>query len=558
MRAVRRRLPPRGRARSFALTRGSDFAPHWSAQHCGTRTFAPVESTLRHISFRRLGTSDVHQRFLDDDRELCAVLGKRARSLDELLKRAPTGAGRLVPRESLVRAFTAYAERHGAPPAVLANCKRLADPKVQVVITGQQPGLLGGPLFNLHKVATAIRLCREIEAANTGVQAVPVFWNHSDDHDLEEANRLFLVNSAQEVQRFRLEIDRAGSPLCRVNCGRELERVLAEIDPLLPQTESRAWALDIFRPRHPDETLAAAQARLMFELFGHHGLLVIEPRDLPDEAFPPLERWWAQSNKIRDVVRTTCDELSDLGVDVTMDPAATMMFEITSDRRQPMGDAETFTHGRNLSPGALLRPLWQDACLPTIAFVVGPGELAYLSVVAPLYRTLGVPQPLFVPRASLTLVEPSMQRILSKLSLDLTDLGESPEKLAERVAGGDRDGVESQLDDLLANVRAGLEKIGSQVADLDSSMLASIDRVRSKTTEELERLGQKLRSARQNREGTGLRQIKRLCANLKPRGRPQERVLGPLSFLVAHGKELGDKIVEAADPFTVEHGVLEL
>ena len=48
---------------------------------------------------------------------------------------------------------------------------------------------------------------------NPGMRCVPVFWNHSDDHDLEEANRLFLVNGSQEVQRFRLELDRSGAPL---------------------------------------------------------------------------------------------------------------------------------------------------------------------------------------------------------------------------------------------------------------------------------------------------------------------------------------------------------
>ena len=80
-----------------------------------------VGSTLRHISFRRLGTSDVHQRFLDDDRELGSFLGKRAKNVTELLRRAPTAASRAVPREALAKAFRSYAERHGAPARVLAN-----------------------------------------------------------------------------------------------------------------------------------------------------------------------------------------------------------------------------------------------------------------------------------------------------------------------------------------------------------------------------------------------------------------------------------------------------
>jgi uncharacterized protein YllA (UPF0747 family) len=515
-------------------------------------------STLRHISFRRLGTSDVHQRYLEDDRELGGFLGKRPRNVQELLRRAPTAAGRLVPREQLAAAFAAYAQRFGAPAPVLQNAQALADPAVQVVVTGQQPGLVGGPLFNLFKVATAIKLCRDIEQQNPGMRCVPVFWNHSDDHDLEEANRLFLVNQNHEVQRFRLDLDRSGAALRTIRCGREVQKVLEEIDPLLPQSEFREWAVDLFRPRHPDETLGDSVARLMFSLFGEHGLLIVEPRDLPAEAFAPLERWWGQANAIRDAVRQTCDELSDLGVDLTMDPAATMMFEMVGDRRQPLADGEKFGHATDLSPGALLRPLWQDACLPTIGFVVGPGELSYLSVAAPLYRTLGVPQPAFVPRASLTLVEPSLLRILTKFGWDLPDLEQPPEKLLERVQGDDAGGVEDEVDDLAARVQGTLDQIGQRLANLDSSLLSAVDRARTKCAEELGKLAQKLRAARQNRAGTGLRQVRRLCANLRPRGRLQERVLGPLTFLVAHGQSLGTSLIEAADPFAVEHGVLEL
>jgi len=518
-----------------------------------------VTSTLRHISFRRLGTSEVHQRFLEDDRDLGGFLGMRARSVAELVRRAPTGAGRLLPRDLLVKALRAYAQKHGAPPEVLASAEALLDPNVHVVVTGQQPGLLGGPLFTFHKVATAIRLCRELNAQPGGPRVVPLFWNHSDDHDLDEANRLFLVNQQQEVQRFRLDLQRTSEPLRGVGIGREMEKVLAELDPLLPQTEFREQVLALCKPRHPDETLGDQQARLLFEAFGRHGLLVIEPRDLPPEAFEPLTKWWAKSNEIRDKVKQTCDDLADVGVDVTLDPSTTMMFQLAGGQREPLADGEEAGRAQDLSPGVLLRPLWQDACLPTIAFVVGPGELAYLCAVAPLYRLLGVPMPVFVPRASLTLVEPSLQRLLTRFSLDLPDLDQGPEKLAEKLLQSD-DGndVEDALDELQAKVRASLDGLTAKLTALDASMLSALDRARTKSLEEIERLQQKVRNARQNREGTGIKQLRRLCNSLRPRNRPQERVLGPIAYLNSFGPGLADALIDAADPFRVEHGVLEL
>lgn len=518
-----------------------------------------MTSTLRHISFRRLGTSAVHQRFLEDDRDLGDFLGMRAHSVEELLKRAPTGANRVIPREQLVESLLAYAQRHDAPPEVLANAEALLDPETHVIVTGQQPGLLGGPLFCFHKAATAIRLCREIEAQG-GPKVVPLFWNHSDDHDLEEANRAFLVNQHQEVQRFRLDLNRHNEALRKIHVGRDVEQLLEEIAPLLPQTEFHENLMATLKPRHPDEALGDMQARLMFEVFGKYGLLVIEPRDLPESAFEPLKKWWSKSDEIRQEVQQTCDDLTDLGVDITLDPSATMMFSIVGNRREPLADGEEVSDCRTMSPGVLLRPLWQDACLPTIGFVVGPGELSYLAAGATLYRFLGVPQPVFVPRSSLTLVEPSMQRLLGRFSLDLPDLDQSPEQLAEKLLQED-DGqgqIEDKVETIKNRLHADLDGIEKILKTIDASMVGAVARARTKSGEELERLQTKVRNARQNREGTGIKQLRRMCNLLRPRSRVQERVFGPITYLNSFGPRLAEELIGAADPFATEHGVLEL
>jgi uncharacterized protein YllA (UPF0747 family) len=518
-----------------------------------------LTSTLRHISFRRLGTSAVHQRYLEDDRDLGNYLGMRSHSVAELLKRAPTGAPRVIPRDQLVESLSAYAKRHDAPPQVLANAEALLDPETHVIVTGQQPGLFGGPLFCLHKAATAIRLCKEIKEQG-GPRCVPLFWNHSDDHDLEEGNRAFFVNQQQEVQRFRLDITRHNESLRKIHVGRDVERLLEEIAPLLPDTEFHEHLMSVLKPKHPDEAMGDLQARLMFEVFGKHGLLVIEPRDLPECAFEPLKKWWSRSDEIRTKVTQTCDDLTDLGVDITLDPSATMMFAMSGDRREPLADGEEIADHRNMSPGVLLRPLWQDACLPTIGFVVGPGELGYLAAVAPLYRFLGVPQPVFVPRSSLTLVEPSMQRLMTRFSLDLPELDDTPEKLAERLLQDDNGegDIEDKVESIKTRLRADLDAVEKTLKTIDSSMVGALDRARTKTSEELERLQTKVRNARQNREGTGIKQLRRLCNSLRPRSRVQERVFGPISFLNSYGPRLAEELIGAADPFVIEHGVLEL
>lgn len=518
-----------------------------------------MNPSLRHLSFRRIGTSEVHLRYLEDDPDLRELLGVRPRTAAELLEHGPLEARRLVPPSELGAALEEYAVRHEAPDAVLQSARAVGRGEAYVVVTGQQPGLFGGPLYAVHKAATTVRLARELSARPGAPKVVPVFWNHTDDHDLDEVNRAFFVNQNMDLQRVRLDLEHGGEAIRDVPIGRAMERALAAAGDLLPRSEFKDAVFDVFAPRHADETLGDQLARLLFALFGDSGLLVIEPRDLPPSAFEMLPRWFGRADEIRGRVRSVSDHLTDLGFDVTLDPGTTLMFRCSPGRqRQALADGEDFGAPGDLSPGVLLRPLWQDAVLPSIGFVVGPGELSYLAIVASIYRTLGVPRPAFVPRASMTLVEPSLVKHLERFGWDVPDLADGPESLAKILDADDESPSESGLEDAISEVRRRMADVAEHLRRSDQQMVGPLERSRRKVVDELEKLLQKVRNSRQNRQGTGLRQIRRLCANLRPRGRVQERVLNVLPFLVAHGFELSGHLVEAADPFCVQHGVLEL
>jgi uncharacterized protein YllA (UPF0747 family) len=337
-----------------------------------------------------------------------------------------------------------------------------------------------------------------------------------------------------------------------------MEHVLAAVGDLLPRSEFREWALEIFQPRQPDEHLGAGMARLLFRMFGDQGLLVIEPRDLPEEAFEVLPRWWAQAQAIQDSNKSTMEVLLELGLDTGLDPSTTLMFQNQGGRRVAMSEGDPVTHAGDLSPGVLLRPLWQDACLPTLSSVVGPGELSYLAVAGPLYRQLGVPTPVLTPRASLTLVEPSLAKLLKRFGWDLPDLEAGVEALAESAVQTVPQGKETTLEAMMEQFDTGMRELAAWIKASDPQMVRGVERTKSKVMEELSKLLNKLRNSRQNREGTGLRQVRRVTNSLRPKGRAQERILTVLPFLAAHGPELADLLVDAADPFSRSHGVLEL
>ena len=158
----------------------------------------------------------------------------------------------------------------------------------------------------------------------------------------------------------------------------------------------------------------------------------------------------------------------------------------------------------------------------------------------------------------MTMVEPSLKKLLDRFGWDLPQLSRGASHLMQKTQTNDGSPVDGVIDTLTDSIKLQLSDLASEVRKIDPQMGGAVEHSRAKITEELQKLSRRLRKSRQNREGTGMRQIRRVCSHLRPRGRLQERVLGPAPFLVAHGESLADLLIEASDPFALEHIVLEL
>ena len=342
-----------------------------------------------------------------------------------------------------------------ASPKSLANIERLRA-GASAVVTGQQVGLFGGPFFSLLKALTAVKHAEE--ATSAGVDAVPIFWLATNDHDLAEVNHTAILSSEglREVATPSRGVDDA--PVGTVTFGPEIEEVVkSAIDVLGPVP-----AMDLLRESYrPGETLGSAFARLFTALFGEFGVILMDPSDaeLHSIAQPIYTAAIERAPEIDEALLARGKELESAGYhqQVKVTPSSTLLFILNDGARIPihrrvngnnaleflikdekLSQDQLLRHiaekPNDFSPNVLLRPIVQDHLLPTLAYTGGSAEVAYFAQVGVVYeKLLGHVTPI-VPRFSATVVEPKAKSLLDRYHLELTDAFRGEDALREKAA----------------------------------------------------------------------------------------------------------------------------
>lgn len=463
------------------------------------------------------------------------------------------------PRAELAAALRAEAARLGAHDQVLGLTERLAHSGSAAVVTGQQAGLLLGPTYTLSKTFTATRLAERLHSAEAPV--VPVFWLASQDHDTAEVDHTWLLDFDEQLHRISIGLP-GGVPTGQIPYDRDWT------GQLLRQLEAGRWqpealeqvSLQLREAAGVADSWADFFAAYLYRALGPAAPLVLDP-GRPDVAplfSSVLAREIDDPQASVEAINAAGARLSRRGHSPQLGRAqgATNLFLSTvqgglprrellrydghsfhtaSDRfsradLQAMLAAEP---GR-LTPAAGLRPISQDAVLPTTAFVVGPGELRYLAQLAGVYRQHGVAQPTIWPRADVTVIEPSTARILRQLGVSASAFQTAADATEQRILN-ERSGAARQFSEgltALRNAQAGMNKA---LLKLDPTLQGAVDRHAERVAYSIRTLEQKAAEAARNREQVLSRQFARLRAQLLPAGGLQERTLSPVSFFLKFG-----------------------
>lgn len=440
-----------------------------------------------------------------------------------------------------------------------------------VVTTGQQAGALGGPLFTLYKALTAVAVAEALQA-HLGVPVLAVFWVASEDHDWTEVRDVALLDPANELRTATLDDDvRAGGTgpsMARRPLPATVDAFLDAVADALPPTDFRDDVLRPFREAYrAGASVSDAFGAALAALFAGHPLAMTHASDpaLKRASVPVLRTELERGDEHERVLRRTTLALEQAGYEPQVpiaDQAENLFYEHDGSRERLMRAADGWiTRGAGtrlergatlaelerepvrFSPNVLLRPVVESAILPTLAYVAGPSELRYFAQIGCLFAAHGIDMPLVVPRASFTVVEGKVRKVLDKFDLALDDLALPPHELAGRVASEAMpDAVEAAVRELRAAIGAGYDALNGAVQEVDPTLKGPLNHARSAAFRELGDLEKRvLRQLKAQNEVT-LEQIEKARINLFPRGKSQERVLNALQYLTRYGRSFIDDV----------------
>jgi bacillithiol biosynthesis cysteine-adding enzyme BshC len=485
-------------------------------------------------------------------------------------------------RALLVDVIQAQQAHRDAPAESRAAAARLADPSSVAVVTGQQAGVFGGPMYTLLKALTALQLARRAEREH-GVPAVAIFWVEAEDHDWEEVRSCTVLDAEFQPRTVTLA-DLEGArelPVAKLQLDARVEHAIDELAGALQQTEFTAAVLDAIRAAwHPGRGLACAFATWIETLLGPHGLVVFESAD---PAAKPLvadvfARELLAPGKSAALAALAGETLASRGhaPQVVPQPDSVSLFSLDPVRRSIRRQGDQLAIGDSLhssdalsrdavarpgafSPNVLLRPVVQDTLFPTVCYVAGPSELAYLGQLRGVYEQFGVPMPLMFPRTTATLLDSGATRFLEKYGVPFLDLRTPDESALNKLLESQLPAsVEQSLRDAATATQQAMARVIDALPSLDPTLGGAAKTTLGKMEHELRSLHSKVIHAAKKRDETLRRQFTRAQAQAFPHGHPQERTLGVIYFLNKYGPGLVDLLLEELELDPGRHWLITL
>jgi bacillithiol synthase len=487
-------------------------------------------------------------------------------------------------REQVTAILQRQNQSWNASTKALANLDRLRR-GAAAVVTGQQVGLFGGPVFSVYKALTAVKLAEEATAA--GIDAVPIFWLATYDHDLAEVNHVSLLSAEGNLETLTTPShDVAGSPVSAVRFGPEIDPVVEQAVALLGDSEPVQFLREAYRS---GKTLGSAFAHLYARLFADWGVILLDACDaqLARLSVPIYRAGVERAAELSSALLGRGEMLEKAGYhqQVKVTASSVLLFTTRQGVRTPIhrredrrtaeefvidGEAATESlssaelisqieaHPEQFSPNVLLRPILQDFLLPTLAYTGGAAEAAYFGQAGVVYEALLHRVTPIVPRFSATIVEPKIERLLDRHRLPITAVLEGPESLHREIAARSLPAdLQAAFDSAAKSFDSNFSMVKEKLDLLDRTLVDAAERSRSKIQHQLEKLRSQAARAEAQKSEVVNRHADLLSQALYPDKGLQERSIGAMYFLARYGLDFLRQLHSLVQSDCHDHQIVE-
>jgi len=468
----------------------------------------------------------------------------------------------------------------------LKNISLLKNKETVAVVTGQQLGILGGPLYTFYKIITAIKLCSHLSERYDNYHFVPVFWLEGDDHDFEEVRSINVLNDNNELIKISYNDEATEEEQNRGSIGHlklkeSIGQFLKDYENQLRNTEFKNPIMENLKSFYTEEkTFKEPFKELLFWLFDQYGLVIFDPQDVKvKELLKPVFK--KEINDFRNHteklvnISASLEELYHAQVKIrpinlfyNYDEGRYVIEPIENEFRLK-GKRKKFTleelinlieaDPEKFSPNVLLRPICQDFLFPTGFYICGPSEVAYFAQILPLYEFYDIDPAIIYPRSSVTILEKTLKSILEKYRLSITDIFTEPNKLKNQIINNVSDkNLEEIFKETKNQIDLAFDNLKEKLFELDKTMGDVTSKYRLKVLGYIDELKGKAAEAQKKRYEITLRQIDKASANLFPEMNLQERELSFFHYANKYGVDVLKKIFEELAINKFEHQVIEL
>lgn len=491
-----------------------------------------------------------------------------------------------VNRAALVDCLRQYNEKHNSHEEVHKSLDLLLNTDTLVITGGQQGGLLTGSLLVIYKAATIIQTARQ---ASQQLQqpVVPVFWIAGEDHDWEEVNHTYIPTMDQSIVKLKVDGDsqelRNSVSYTEVT-DEQWNELYEQLSELLPDSTHKPELLQkINKAISKAGNLTESFAKLMGELFGEYGLVLLDSADpkLRKLEAPVFKSLIRNNDQLEHAYLAAAKRIENSGyaLQAEVNEGAANLFYIHEGRRLLLTKQEGVYQDRRgivkwekhellnvveeypdrFSNNVLTRPLMQDTLFPVLATVLGQGEISYWAITRDAFEVMGLRMPILLPRMSFTVVEPGVTKVMEKYKVTYED---AQLRLDELRSSWLEEQQDWDISGLFAETRQRFEELYqpllTKLGDIEAGLHRIGDTNKEKILQQMSYMENKALESLERKHASQLRQWDLIGHSLFPMGKPQERVYNSFYFINQYGMAWLKDLMEVSRAYIPEHLLIQL